>query len=161
VQGANASPLEFQGHKITVCICYEDIIPSFINSVVRSGEPDLLVNMTNDAWFGDTTAPWIHIGMARLRAVEHRRFLVRSTNSGVSAFVDPVGRIVAHTDTFKQQAKVAEVAWLKTRTPYELYGDVPWWLLTALAMGMSFVRRPERTAARQGVPPAAGEEAIG
>ena len=56
------------------------------------------MNITNDAWFGATTEPWEHLALAQLRAVEHRRFLVRGTNSGVSAVVDPVGRLVAHTE---------------------------------------------------------------
>ncbi len=161
VPGQNVEPLKVNGRKVAMCICLEDIIPSFVNQVMRDSSPDLLVNMTNDAWFGDTTAPWIHVGMARLRAVEHRRFLVRSTNSGVSAFVDPVGRITAHTDTFKQQTKVGEIAWLNEGTPYEVYGDVPWWLLTAVALGFAFVRRPERSTAGARAPAAAREEAVG
>jgi apolipoprotein N-acyltransferase len=144
--GEPLAPLNFGGREVAVSICYEDIIPSFFNRLVRDSNPDLLVNMTNDAWFGDTTAPWIHLGLARLRAVEHRRFLVRATNSGVSAFVDPVGRVVARTDVFKQQAKVSTIAWLKSRTPYEMYGDIPWWLASAAAVAMSFVRRSQEAA---------------
>lgn len=161
VPGRNVEPLKVNGRRVAMCICLEDIIPSFVNQVMRDSSPDLLVNITNDAWFGDTTAPWIHVGMARLRAVEHRRFLVRATNSGVSAFVDPVGRITAHTDTFKQQTKVAQVAWLNKGTPYEVYGDIPWWLLTAVALAFAFVRRPLRSAAAGQAPATAREEAVG
>ena len=91
-------------HPVSVLICYEDILPRFTNDAVRHADPELLVNMTNDAWFGDTSEPWEHLALAQLRAVEHRRYLVRGTNSGVSAVVDPVGRVVAHSGTFRQEA---------------------------------------------------------
>ncbi len=144
--GKSFKPLPVDGHEAGVFICYEDISPEFVNKIVHAGDPDLLVNMTNDAWFGDSTEPWIHLALAEFRAVEHRRYLVRSTNSGVSAFVDPVGRVVAHTQTFKQQALAHQIAWLKPTTPYELYGDIPWWLATAVIALGAFVRRPERKA---------------
>jgi apolipoprotein N-acyltransferase len=142
--GKSLQPLRVAGRQVAVFICYEDIIPGFVNSIVGNGSPDLLVNMTNDAWFGDTTQPWIHFSLSTFRAIEHRRYFIRSTNSGVSAFVDPVGRVVSHTDTFKEQALAHEIAWMQAKTPYELYGDLPWWLVSAAAIGMSFIRRPAR-----------------
>ena len=126
---------------IATFICYEDISAPFVRSIVRTGPTDLLVNMTNDAWFGDTTEPWIHLALAKLRAIEHRRFLVRSTNSGVSAFVDPVGRVLKSSGTFRKEALAAEVAWLRPWTPYGAAGNAPWWLVSAAALGMAFVRR--------------------
>lgn len=144
--GKSFKPLPVDGHEAGVFICYEDISPEFVNKIVDAGDPDLLVNMTNDAWFGDSTEPWIHLALAEFRAVEHRRYLVRSTNSGVSAFVDPVGRVVAHTQTFKEQALAHQIAWLEATTPYELYGDLPWWLATAVIALGAFVRRPGRKA---------------
>jgi apolipoprotein N-acyltransferase len=137
------------GHQIATFICYEDIIPSFVRSILRSGNPDLLVNITNDAWFGDTTEPWIHLALAQLRAVEHRRFLVRSTNSGVSAFIDPVGRVIANTGTFREEALTAEIAWLRATTPYELWGDAPWWL-ASLVIGVAAFGQRKRPG---GTPP--------
>ena len=79
---------------MSTLICYEDVLPRFTRSAVREGNPHLLVNITNDSWFGDTQEPWVHLALAKFRAVEHHRALVRSTNSGVSAFVDPVGRVI-------------------------------------------------------------------
>ncbi len=142
--GKSLEPLRVAGREVAVFICYEDIIPGFVNKIVASGSPDLLVNMTNDAWFGNTTQPWIHFALSTFRAIEHRRYFIRSTNSGVSAFVDPVGRVVSHTDTFKEQALAHDIAWIKAKTPYELYGDLPWWIVSATAIGMSFFRRPAR-----------------
>lgn len=134
-------------HPITALICYEDILPRFTNDAVRRGDPELIVNMTNDAWFGDTAEPWEHLALAQLRAVEHRRYFVRGTNSGVSAVVDPVGRVIAHTDTFRQQAISAPIHWMRQHTVYERVGDWPWLLVSA---GMIFAafRRRERPAGR-------------
>ena len=153
--GTSLQPLADGKHEIATFICYEDIVPSFVNSIVRNGEPDLLANLTNDAWFGDTTEPWIHLSLAKLRAVEHRRYFVRSTNSGVSAIIDPVGRVVAHTDTFQARALAGTIAWLKGRTVYELLGDAPFWLVTLGALYAAF-RKPPR---RPTVGPLAGSRA--
>jgi apolipoprotein N-acyltransferase len=138
VAGKRYDPLTAGEHQIATVICYEDIIPGFVNRIVNNGNPDLIANLTNDAWFGDTTEPWIHLALAKLRAIEHRRFFVRSTNSGVSAIVDPVGRLVVSTPTFEQAARAAEVRWLRGTTPYELLGDVPFWLLSAAAAALCF-----------------------
>ena len=138
-------------HKVAVLICYEDIIPAFTNALVGATDPDLLVNITNDAWFGATTEPWEHLALAQLRAVEHRRFLVRSTNSGVSAVVDPVGRLVAHTEVRDVQegsagsadSLIATVHWMHPgRTMYEIVGDSGWWIVSAALVIAAFVRRP-------------------
>jgi apolipoprotein N-acyltransferase len=144
VPGKRYDPLTFGKHQIATIICYEDIIPSFVNRIVNNGDPDLIANLTNDAWFGDTTEPWIHLAMSTMRAIEHRRYFVRSTNSGVSAIIDPVGRVVKHTETFEQAALAADIAWLHARTVYELLGDIPWWLLSLVAAGLAFSpkRRP-------------------
>jgi apolipoprotein N-acyltransferase len=135
-------PIHGQDHKISPLICYEDILPSFTNKVVRAASPELLVNMTNDAWFGDTSEPWEHLALAQLRAIEHRRYLVRSTNSGVSAFIDPVGRVMLHSATFQLQSLDAIVHFLHGGTVYEGIGDVPWWVVSLLLAIAAFVRRP-------------------
>lgn len=142
--GTRNEPLPIAGHEAAVFICYEDLAPSFVNGLMQSGRPELLVNLTNDAWFGDTTEPWIHHALAKLRAIEQRRYFVRSTNSGVSAVVDPVGRVVAQTKTFEVATLHAEIAWMTGATPYQRWGDAPWWLASALALAGCFLRRPER-----------------
>lgn len=151
VPGTRYDPLTFGEHQVATIICYEDIIPGFVNRIVNNGDPDLLANLTNDAWFGDTTEPWIHLASSTLRAVEHRRFFVRSTNSGVSAIVDPVGRVVVHGDTFKEEVLDGEIAWLRGKTVYEVLGDIPWWLLSLVAVGFAF------TSPRQPAQPSAPE----
>jgi apolipoprotein N-acyltransferase len=148
-KGTSLEPVELDvkgvKHKISVLICYEDILPAFTNRMVAHADPELLVNITNDAWFGDTTEPWQHLALAKFRAIEHRRFLIRSTNSGVSAIIDPIGGVVTNTKTFVAEAQEGVVRWMKSKTVYETVGDVPWWLL-ALALGYASFRRPRRDA---------------
>lgn len=143
--GKTFEPLKLGDRQIATFICYEDIIPSFVNKIVRSGKPDLLVNITNDAWFGDSTEPWIHLALSKFRAIEHRRFFVRSTNSGISAFIDPVGRVLAHTDPFQKQAKAHDVRWLRSWTPFGLWGELPFWLVAAVSFGAAFRRRENKS----------------
>jgi apolipoprotein N-acyltransferase len=138
--------LDGVSHNVAVLICYEDILPSFTNKVAAAEHPELLVNMTNDAWFGDTSEPWEHLALAQLRAVEHRRYLVRSTNSGVSAFIDPVGRVMLHTGTFRAEAADAIVHWMKSSTVYETLGDSLWYLAAIFAFLAAFARRPAKSA---------------
>ena len=140
--GTSYTPLPLGEHEVAVFICYEDILPGFVNRIVSSGNPDLLVNMTNDAWFGDTAEPWVHFALAKFRAIEHRRFLVRSTNSGVSGFVDPVGRTVRHGHTFREEAFAEQIAWLRGTTPFEVLGQGPWWLVAALVFAGGFFWAP-------------------
>jgi apolipoprotein N-acyltransferase len=139
----DALPVEVDGtrHPVSVLICYEDILPRFTNDAVRHADPELLVNITNDAWFGDTAEPWEHLGLAELRAIEHRRYLVRGTNSGVSAVVDPVGRVVAKGGTFRPEGIAATIHWMRGRTLYEVLGDFPWFVVSAFAVFAAFRRR--------------------
>jgi apolipoprotein N-acyltransferase len=152
-KGTDLSPVDVevkgQKHKVTVLICYEDILPGFTNRAVAAGDPELLVNITNDAWFGDTTEPWEHLALAKFRAIEHRRFLVRSTNSGVSAIVDPLGGVVSHTKTFVAEAQEGTVRWMRGTTVYEVVGDLPWWLLALGAGYACFSRVPPRLARKR------------
>lgn len=143
--GDSMAALPAGPHPVSAHICYEDVLPAFVNDLVRASDAKLLVNLTNDAWYGDTTQPWIHLTLSTFRAVEHRRFFVRSTNSGVSAFIDPVGRVLAHTGTFEQAALSHEVAYLDLgRTPYELYGDAPWWACSVALAGLCVFPRRRR-----------------
>jgi apolipoprotein N-acyltransferase len=145
--GTDLTPLSIDTgeakHPIAMLICYEDILPSFTNKLVAATSPELLVNMTNDAWFGNSSEPWEHLALAQLRAIEHRRFLVRSTNSGVSAIVDPVGRVVVHTAPFEELATRGSVRWMTGRTVYETIGDSIFWLLAAAIAAASFIKRPD------------------
>jgi apolipoprotein N-acyltransferase len=143
--GEKNDPLPLGEHRVATLICNDDAVPALANRVTSDPDTDLLANLTNDAWFGDTTEPWIHLALAKFRAIEHRRFFVRSTNSGVSAFIDPVGRVLAHTHTFKEESLVHEIAWLKGRTVYEVLRDYPFWLAALFAAYAAFARRGKRS----------------
>ena len=116
--------IEEKGAKIAPIICYEDIIPSFSRQFVDKGA-NLIINITNDAWFGKTIAPYQHLFISIPRAVETRRYLLRSTNTGISAIIDPVGRVVDRTDNFVQTNLVGEVSLMNGgKTLYTRIGDV-------------------------------------
>jgi apolipoprotein N-acyltransferase len=120
--------------RIATLICYEDVLPAFTRNAVRTNDPHLLVNITNDSWFGDTHEPWIHLALAKFRAVEHHRALVRATNSGVSAIIDAAGRVVAHSGTFERTSLHAQVPLLTGQTVYGLVGDWPGWVSFAFCL---------------------------
>ncbi|MES1208912.1 MAG: apolipoprotein N-acyltransferase [Pseudomonadota bacterium] len=140
--GQSFQPLLVAGHPVAALICYEDLFPGFVNDAVNATHPEMLVNLTNDAWFGDTTEPWMHLALAKFRAVEHRRYLIRATNTGVSAIIDPVGRTVVRGGTFREEAIDGVAHWMKPRrTVYEVLGNGPWWMFVAGAALMAFRRR--------------------
>lgn len=141
VPGSHTEPLRFGEWRISTPVCYEDVLPRFMRQMVSTAAPHLLVNLTNDAWFGDTQEPLIHLAMARFRSIEHRRFFVRSTNSGISAVVDPVGRILAKTGVLERANLVASVRLLDRPTFYALVGDWPAWISLAGLIWMLAVRR--------------------
>ena len=136
--------------RLSVFVCYEDLLPEFTRDLVHEGRPNVLVNLTNDAWYGDTHEPWIHLALAKFRAIEHHRALVRSTNSGVSAFVDPLGRIVSHTGVFTREELVEDVPLLDRGTVFEVLGERPLGALAVLALAWSVFRRRQRSSTDEG-----------
>ena len=85
---------------------------------------ELIVNITNDAWFGKTSAPYQHFSMAVFRAVENKRSLARAANTGISGFIDPAGRILAATALLEEAAVVRSIPLLKEKTVYTIIGDL-------------------------------------
>lgn len=139
--GTTAEALPFGDHRLLALICYEDILPAYVNRAVVAGNPDLLVNVTNDSWFGDSAEPWIHLGEARLRAIEHRRYLVRATNSGPSGVIDANGRDVVQSAVWTREVVMTEARFMRAVTPYERWGEAPWWVVSALAVAMALLKR--------------------
>ena len=137
---ADTPALHLGPWRIATPICYEAVRPDFVRRMVVAAEPHLLVTLANDAWFGDSQEPWLHLELARLRAVEQRRWLVRATNSGISAIVDPAGRIVARTGVLTRENLRGVVHPLDGTTLYARAGDWPAWL-AVIVMGTAIARR--------------------
>jgi apolipoprotein N-acyltransferase len=120
---------------IVAFICYEDILPALVADLAGRRRPDLLVNLTNDSWFGDTWEPHQHLNFARFRAVEHRAPLVRSTNTGISAVVDATGEVVERLGVGAKGVLVRDVPLVaRGRTPWEVVGSGLVWVLVALGV---------------------------
>lgn len=145
-QGTSLEPLTLGRARMSVLICYEDLLPEYTRRLVAHGRSNLLVNLTNDSWYGDTHEPWIHLALAQFRAVEHHRALVRSTNSGVSAFIDPLGRVVEHTGVFTREELERSVPLLDRGTAFEVVGAYPAAILAWIGM-LIMVSRQRRTPA--------------
>jgi len=142
-------------------ICYEDILPAFVRRFWNTAGPaQVLVNLTNDSWYGDSHEPIIHLALASFRAIETRRALVRATNTGISAVVDPAGRVIARTGQWRQEVLVAEVPVLDggDTTVYMRLGDWVGWLawggvLASVAAATRRRRRARQGAAGRAEPP--------
>jgi apolipoprotein N-acyltransferase len=122
--GRQGNTLSWEDHHVGMLICYEAIFPGLARAMVRNGA-HLLVNITNDAWFGRTGAAFQHFSMAVFRAVENRRYLARSANTGISGFIDPCGRIVSSTPLFQEAVAAAPVFLLTDRPFYTQWGEWP------------------------------------
>ncbi len=122
-KGSSIEPLDMGGNKIGVLICYEGIFPE-ISRKFRSKGAALLVNITNDAWYGETSAPYQHLTMAAFRAIENRVYMIRAANTGISAVVDPLGRIVSRTGIFEREVLEEDVKFTFHPTFYSKYGNI-------------------------------------
>lgn len=126
VLGVDAAPVPYGDLKMGILICYEDIFPDLSRRSVREGA-NVLVNLTNDAWYGDTSAQYQHLAMSQFRALETRRFLLRATNTGMTAVIDPSGKILDALPPFTEGVLIRDI-WLEAaKSPYVRLGDVVGW----------------------------------
>jgi apolipoprotein N-acyltransferase len=130
--GPNHSPIASGAGKMGMLICYEGVYPYISNDTVSHGA-DVLVNITNDAWFGKTSAPYQHFAFYIFRAIETDRFVLRAANTGISAIIDPRGRTLAKTGIFQKAVLNGTFSSRKSKTPYVAYGDY-FVLLSLLAL---------------------------
>jgi apolipoprotein N-acyltransferase len=121
--GKGYYPLTIGEHSLGVLICYEGILPDAAREYKRRNA-ELLVNITNDAWFGRTSAPYQHLSMTVFRAIENRLYLVRAANTGISAIIDPTGKILSCTGIFERRVLQGNVKMIDEKTFYAAYGDV-------------------------------------
>lgn len=121
--GTQNSLLPIDGRRMSTSICYEIVYPDLVRDAVRSGST-LISTITNDAWFGRTSAPEQHFAQASMRAIENGRYLVRAANTGISGIVDPYGRVLAKTAIFEPAVVVGEARTITGQTIYTRIGDV-------------------------------------
>ncbi len=136
--GPKRAPLTIEGVSFTPLICFESVFPDLCRDGVREGS-ELFVNITNDGWFGDTPGPYQHAQMAIVRAVEFRRWLVRSANSGVSMAVMPTGEVVASISLYKEGVLTLDVTLLSKQTFYARHGDLVLVLAALVLLGLATV----------------------
>ncbi|KPK28444.1 MAG: hypothetical protein AMJ61_02380 [Desulfobacterales bacterium SG8_35_2] len=141
--GKPVNPLSCQGAAIGVLICFESIFPKLSRDWTARGA-NLLVNITNDAWFGHSSAPWQHLSMSVFRAVENRRSLARSANTGVSAVIDPLGRINRSSPLFQPFYLVENVPLLQTKTIFVGFGHHFGLLCLLASIPFAFLVRKEK-----------------
>ena len=133
-----------RGQQLGISICFEDVFGSEFAREARAAS--LLVNATNDAWFAGSSAPHQHLGIARFRALENGRWLVRATNTGISALIGPDGRIAVRSRQYATELMSGEVTPRAGLTPYARYRDPPLWALAIvlIATGLAVYFRKFR-----------------
>jgi apolipoprotein N-acyltransferase len=129
--GADPVLLPVGSHEASTAICYEVIYGNMIRNSVQQGS-ELLTTITNDAWYGRSSAAYQHWDQASMRAIENGRYLARAANTGISGFVDPYGRILDRSQLFEQKLLIQDLRFLSGRTIYSRIGDLVAWLSLAL-----------------------------
>jgi apolipoprotein N-acyltransferase len=122
--------------KLAPLICYEDLMPRLARRFVAESGATLLLNLTNDAWFGNTVASWQHARLAKWRAIETRRSLVRATNTGVTTVINPRGEILESLPVFSSGVLTADVPLMEGQTLYVRFGDWFAWMCTLGSLGI-------------------------
>jgi apolipoprotein N-acyltransferase len=146
--GTGVSVFDVPGKvRIGQLICYEDLLAGMSRAATRAGA-EVLLNILNDAWYGNTAAPYQHQALALWRAIENRRYLLRGSNSGVTSIIDAAGRVVAQGGLFTAEAITGRVHRLQLTTFYTRYGDVFAWGVVA---GALLLLATSRLRPRQGV----------
>jgi apolipoprotein N-acyltransferase len=129
---SNQTLMEIAGYKVGISICYEDVFSSEIRPTLPMA--NLLVNATNNAWYGDSFAPHQHLQISRSRALEMGRPVLRATTNGISAFIDHHGKLLMNSPQFEQAVITHDIQGRKGATPYVMFG---YWLIFVLALFMT------------------------
>jgi apolipoprotein N-acyltransferase len=123
------------GHLLGVFICYEEIFGDEVRLFAKQGA-QVLVNISNDGWYGDTCAPWQTLNMSRMRAIENRRWLLRDTNTGITTVIDPYGRLTASVQRHALTSLAARYGYRSDQTFYTLHGDLFAYLCGIITLGI-------------------------
>ncbi|MFT5482090.1 MAG: apolipoprotein N-acyltransferase [Halieaceae bacterium] len=133
----NQTMLQAGNYQIAPFICYEIVYPALVRK--QAGKADILVTISNDSWFGGSIGPLQHLQMARMRALENGRYLIRGTNNGVSAIIDERGGIVAKTPQFEATSLTGGARVFSGQTPFNLLGSIPTLLFCAIALAVALL----------------------
>jgi apolipoprotein N-acyltransferase len=125
-----------QAHRYGVFICYESVFGDEVRQFAQLGA-EVFVNISDDGWYGDTSAPWQHLNMARMRAIENRRWILRDTNNGVTAAIDPYGTVRQSIPRHEVGALAARFGFNSELTFYTVHGDWVGWICAVFALGMT------------------------
>lgn len=139
--GDSPASLAFGHWRIGVSICYEDLHKSLIRQTTGASSPDVLVNLSSDAWFRGTAASQTHLALAKIRAVEHGRYFLRVVNSGISALVDPGGHVAWSLPDGIASEGIVSIPMRHTSTIYDELGDTPLLFASLLVTGFALIRR--------------------
>ncbi len=134
VPGQDIKVLNAAGHRLGVFICYESAFPDLVRKFSAKGA-DVLINLSNDAYFGHSEAHVQHLALVRMRAVENRRFIVRSTNDGITAVIDPAGRVIQQLKPYQELAAAVKFGTVSGTTFYARHGD--WFAWSCLVIGVT------------------------
>src|SRR4029434_4202281 len=126
-----------RGVRIAPLICYEDLMPDLSSKFVSETRANLLVNLTNDAWYGKSVGPWQHLRLAQSRAIETRRSLLRVTNTGVTSLVNAKGEVVKTLPMFSADTMQTEIEILNRETLYVRFGDWFAWAMTIISLAVA------------------------
>lgn len=141
---ARQAPIQAGDYQIAPYICYEVVYPEFARQLAAQSQ--LLLTISNDAWFGDSIGPLQHLQMAQMRALESGRWMIRATNNGVTAFIDQRGHIRQQLPRFSEGVLTGQVQPMHGTTPYTSFGILPWALLAAILLGTSLWLRRKHAA---------------
>ena len=139
------APLQLAGHRVGLSICYDAAFPQEIAEALPTAE--FLINVSNDGWFGRSLAPYQNLQMAQMRALETGRWLLRGTNTGISAVIGPDGRILAQSPLFQDAVLTSHVQPMAGITPYVRWGDAPLWGVMIVSVLIGLGGRAMRTRA--------------
>jgi apolipoprotein N-acyltransferase len=143
IPGVDYTMSQMDGHQISTAICYESIFPDLVRRFVKKGS-ELIIVITNDGWFGESSAPYQHLRMGIVRSVENRRWMVRTANTGISAIIDPYGKIEAATPIGVRTILDGTAQFRTDHTFYTQYGDVFAYLNIVAAVGLLLWRKNDR-----------------
>jgi apolipoprotein N-acyltransferase len=134
ISGIRSPILSVGNNRVMTLICYDMFDSAFLLRHLRDANVGMIVQLTNDGWFGNSIAPALDLGVARLRAIEHGKYIVRGADSGPSAIISPIGEVTAEAPMFEAGTLVGGVTMTTRHTLFEWWGSLPLWVGSGVAL---------------------------